>query len=226
MIIRGDSSRSWSGPAIWRRSETEFIDADPARSCIDRQRLRTRSSPHSGPRGHSYSPDQNLECGDSRSVFMMTVHQYSLLKLAEECAEVSQRALKQMQFGKEESQAQGPSTTKITETNAQRLRGEVNDLLAVLDCLMDIGELPEIAPWELLQAKGVKKQKLLKYLNYSRSLGKVEEDSTATPVIRKHTPEGKLLNLSCGECKAIQPFRDKVCTVCGWVLGSAISKRA
>lgn len=105
---------------------------------------------------------------------MMTVHQYFLLKLAEECAEVQQRALKQMQFGKDENQAQGPSTTKIEATNAQRLRGEINDLLAVIDCLIDIGEVPEISPWELEQAKNLKKEKLLKYLNYSRTLKKVE----------------------------------------------------
>jgi len=124
---------------------------------------------------------------------MMTVHQYFLLKLAEECAEVSQRALKQMQFGKEESQAQGPSTTKIEATNAQRLRQEVNDLLAVLDCLVDIGELPEISEWGLIQEKGKKKEKLLKYLNYSRSLGKVEDKNSKTLM----SPMG-----SCGTTKA------------------------
>ncbi len=107
---------------------------------------------------------------------MMTVQQYFLLKLAEECSEVAQRALKQMQFGKEESQAQSPSETKIEDMSAQRLREEVNDLLAVLDCLIDIGELPEITDWDLILAKGKKKMKLLKYLRYSRELKKVEDD--------------------------------------------------
>lgn len=99
---------------------------------------------------------------------MMTVQQYFLLKLAEECAEVSQQALKQAQFGKDHSHP------KIEVVNAVKLRQEVNDLLAVLDCLMDIGELPEIAPYTLIQEKGKKKVKLLKYLNESRELGHVE----------------------------------------------------
>lgn len=118
---------------------------------------------------------------------MMTVHQYFLLKLAEECAEAAQRALKQAQFGKEESQARGPSTTKIEATNAQRLREEANDLLAVIDCLIDIGELPAITEWELIQEKGKKKMKMLKYLRYSRDLGKVENDG-GTPDLHLPTP--------------------------------------
>jgi NTP pyrophosphatase (non-canonical NTP hydrolase) len=105
---------------------------------------------------------------------MMTVQQYYLLKLAEECSEVSQRALKQAQFGKKEKQSESPSLTKIETTSAQRLRDEVNDLLAVIDCLIDIGELSEITEWELIQEKGKKKMKLLTYLRYSRELGKVE----------------------------------------------------
>ena len=34
---------------------------------------------------------------------MMNLEQFYLLKLAEECSEVAQRALKQMQFGKNEN---------------------------------------------------------------------------------------------------------------------------
>lgn len=108
---------------------------------------------------------------------MMTIRQYYLNKLMEECVEVAQRAAKQMQFGPLESQAKGPGQTKTGDAelnNMQRLRKEVNDLLGVLDVLADIGELPEISPWELLEAKNEKRHKMAKYLDYAQRLGNVE----------------------------------------------------
>jgi len=107
---------------------------------------------------------------------MMTIRQYYLSKLAEECCEVGQRAIKQMQFGPFESQAKGPSQNKTGDAelnNLQRLRKEVNDLLGVLDVLEDIGELPRISGWELLKAKNEKRRKMAKYLHYSQALGNV-----------------------------------------------------
>ena len=109
---------------------------------------------------------------------MMTIRQYYLNKLAEECCEVGQRAIKQMQFGPFESQAKGPSQNKTGDAdlnNMQRLRKEVNDLLGVLNVLEDIGELPRISGWELLEAKNEKRRKMAKYLHYSQELGNVEE---------------------------------------------------
>lgn len=73
---------------------------------------------------------------------MLSLEQFYLLKLMEECSEVAQQASKQMQFGH--------NATNLYN-NARMLRLEVNDLLAVLDVLMDLGELPEISPAELLK---------------------------------------------------------------------------
>lgn len=102
---------------------------------------------------------------------MMTIGQYYLDKLAEECAEVAQQVSKNMIFGKDMSWAKNNPDGL---NNAQKLRVEVNDLLGTLDVLMDIGELPEISPWELLEAKNAKRQKMAKYLDRAQRLGRVE----------------------------------------------------
>lgn len=104
----------------------------------------------------------------------MTIRQFYLLKLSEECAEVAQRAAKQMQFGADEQQAQGPSSTKIELSNAQRLRAEFNDLLGVAHILIELGELPSATLAEQEEAMVIKRAKLAKYLAYSQSLKQVE----------------------------------------------------
>jgi hypothetical protein len=58
---------------------------------------------------------------------MLTLRQFYLTKLIEECQEVSQRAAKSMQFGPNEVQKDQD------KTNAIRLRDEVEDLLGVID---------------------------------------------------------------------------------------------
>ena len=105
--------------------------------------------------------------------------QFYLTKLAEECSEVSQRALKQIQFGKNESQSVNPfNNREITEemklTNAQRLREEVNHLLAVVEVLEFIGELPTVKQADLDNAIDEKIDKMYQYKRYSVSLGLVE----------------------------------------------------
>jgi hypothetical protein len=102
---------------------------------------------------------------------MTSIKQFYLLKLAEECSEIAQQAIKQIQFG---HHALSPSTGKRYD-NTALLRAEVNDLLAVLDVLMDLRELPEISPIELLDAKIKKQRRILDYLQHSQELGLVEK---------------------------------------------------
>lgn len=104
---------------------------------------------------------------------MTSIKQFYLLKLAEECSEIAQQAIKQIQFG---HHALSPSTGKRYD-NTALLRAEVNDLLAVLDVLMDLGELPEISPWELLEAKQKKKARIQEYLRHSQALGFIERNA-------------------------------------------------
>ena len=100
----------------------------------------------------------------------MTLTQYFLTKIAEEANEVAQRALKASQFGLSEIQ---PGRA---DTNAERLYGELHDLLAVVHRLgevsnrefwFDIGSPDQVAI-------ATKLGKVEQYLAYSQSLGLVD----------------------------------------------------
>lgn len=112
---------------------------------------------------------------------MMTLRQFYLTKLIEECQEVSQRAAKSIQFGTFEVQAQsGISTTENKnqdKTNANRLRDEVEDLLAVIQLVEDkTDDLPMISETESISRAVAKRLKIQKYLKYSQSLRMVGSD--------------------------------------------------
>lgn len=101
---------------------------------------------------------------------MMTLSQYFLIKLAEEAAEVAQIALKAAHFGLSEIQ---PGRV---ETNAQRIYGELNDVLAMVHRL---GEISNGEFWFDIgspdhMAIAAKIAKVERYLAYSQSLGLVE----------------------------------------------------
>lgn len=99
---------------------------------------------------------------------MLDRAQFLLTKLTEECAEVAQRAAKQIQFGKEEVQ-DGQELN-----NAQRLRLEVNDLLNIVVMLVEVGEIPTITILEKEASYQAKVLKIAKYLKRSQGLGRVE----------------------------------------------------
>jgi NTP pyrophosphatase (non-canonical NTP hydrolase) len=101
----------------------------------------------------------------------MTTRQYLLMKLAEECAEVGQRAIKQAQFGKDEVQK------NQLLTNAQRLRQELTDLAAVVVSLEKIGEIVKPSREELLAGIEAKIEKMRKYRAYSETLNQVKTDA-------------------------------------------------
>ncbi len=112
---------------------------------------------------------------------MMTLKQYYLNKLAEKCAEVAQRALKQVQFGAEQIQkgtevkeGVAPPDKEAGLTNRERLDLEINDFLAVVDVLQDMDEV-SIETEEHVNAHiDAKREKIQKYLKYSQELGTVE----------------------------------------------------
>lgn len=105
---------------------------------------------------------------------MMTIRQFYLLKLAEECAKVAQSCSKQIQFGAETCQADGPSTTKVADSNHIRLRQEILDLLAVVTMLEERGEIISMGQDIRAYTLEAKRVKIAKYLVYSQSLGQVE----------------------------------------------------
>lgn len=92
--------------------------------------------------------------------------EYLLECLAEECAEVIHRKTKLARFGPDEKQS-GQDLT-----NLDRLRAEVCDLFAVLE-LLDAAMEPRLF-WEDEQMEAAikaKREKLEKYMDYSRKLG-------------------------------------------------------
>ncbi|MCP5230697.1 MAG: hypothetical protein H6948_01150 [Zoogloeaceae bacterium] len=94
---------------------------------------------------------------------MMTRTQLLLIKLAEEASEVSQIALKTAQFGPHEVK---PGQD---DTNFQRIRIELDDLLAIVEMLNDeclFGYQPD--------RDAAKKTRVDKYAAYSYELGLVE----------------------------------------------------
>ena len=105
---------------------------------------------------------------ESKKYGGMSLRQFYLLKLAEECNEVAQRCSKQMQFGRDEIEP-GQNLT-----NEERLRNEINDLMAVVDILENIREVNFMQPENMEEIAEAKREKIAKYLKYSQELGQVE----------------------------------------------------
>jgi NTP pyrophosphatase (non-canonical NTP hydrolase) len=100
----------------------------------------------------------------------MTRNQFLLLKLIEECAEVSHIASKQIQFGKDST-----NRAKLDKTNAEHLKSEALDLMSVLALLMIYDEFPQWTPQELENAIHAKRAKMQKYVTQSYQLGQLPE---------------------------------------------------
>jgi NTP pyrophosphatase (non-canonical NTP hydrolase) len=98
---------------------------------------------------------------------VMTRAQYLLCKLAEECSEVAQRALKQQQFGPKQRQ-------KGYNKNRDRLRGEVLDMLAHVKFLQDAGEIDRIGGDDVAIHAAKKWRKVQRFMGLSKRLGLVE----------------------------------------------------
>ena len=103
---------------------------------------------------------------------MMTKIQYLLVCLAEESAEVAQRATKALRFGLDEAQP-GQSLS-----NAEHILEELEDLQIIVDMLREEGALSERQPAlseiysSLLKRK---RAKVLKYMDYAVQCGTVEK---------------------------------------------------
>ncbi|WP_212113468.1 hypothetical protein [Burkholderia cenocepacia] len=100
----------------------------------------------------------------------MSLTQYLLVKIAEEAAEVAQIALKTAHFGLVERHPER------TETNAERIYAELNDLNAMVLRLNDVAFGDFFYEPDHI-AMSQKMAKVEHYLAYSRSLGLVEADS-------------------------------------------------
>lgn len=100
---------------------------------------------------------------------MMSLDEFLLLKLSEESVEVSHAIHKALAFGLDDI------NPRTDGANWQRLVDEITDFLAVYEMLRDRESLQGIfsnAPNR--EAIEKKKKKVMKWLEYSRSRGKVE----------------------------------------------------
>lgn len=95
---------------------------------------------------------------------MMSYEQFLLMKLSEEASEISQIALKTMQFGMEE---QCPG---LLLNNKERIHEELNDLYGIIDMLNTSFNFNYEINKEAVKNKKIK---VLKYLEYSKNLGMV-----------------------------------------------------
>lgn len=100
----------------------------------------------------------------------MKKNQYLLLKLMEECAEISHIASKQIQFGKDSD-----NNGKYEKTNTARLREELLDLMVIVRELQLDKQIPVWSRKDFTEAKKAKIEKMQKYLNASKRLGELPE---------------------------------------------------
>ncbi len=95
----------------------------------------------------------------------MNTTEHLLVILMEECNELAQQASKALRFGLDEQR-------DLPTSNRERMQAEWSDLRAVVEML----QAREIMlPANSNQIKN-KKEKVLKYMNYSRELGTLTKD--------------------------------------------------
>ncbi|MEM6746788.1 MAG: hypothetical protein AAF608_05160 [Pseudomonadota bacterium] len=96
---------------------------------------------------------------------MISREKFLLALLAEEAAEVAQATIKAIRFGLQEVK-EGTTTT-----NAQRLNGELQDLMGILTMLNDETSLDYHTDLDAVLAK---RERVEKYYAYSKSIGEVQ----------------------------------------------------
>lgn len=97
---------------------------------------------------------------------MLSIQDYLLSCLAEECGEVVQLVGKSHRFGLDDFGPNDPTP------NRERLAAELNDIIAIAEMLTENGvDLPGVFEAGAQQRK---KDKVLKYMKYSREHGRLE----------------------------------------------------
>lgn len=96
----------------------------------------------------------------------MNQREYLFTCLTEECCEVGQIVSKIKRFGLTDVNVLEPDGPN----NLQRLKAELNDIMAVVDFLVQDGALPP--DWQDSYAQNQKQFKLLKFMKYSKANGR------------------------------------------------------
>jgi hypothetical protein len=96
----------------------------------------------------------------------MNKQDHLILRLSEECVEVSKECHKALSFGIEDRYKRMPSVR-------EKIVLELNDLFAVVEMLQDEGVLPMIVVNDrLIDAK---KKKVVKFMRYAKKKGKLDK---------------------------------------------------
>ena len=98
----------------------------------------------------------------------MNKEKYLLVKIQEECAEVSQRAAKAIRFGLKETQ-KGQD-----KNNLERLKDEILDLLAAFVIFEDETEI-ELIDVNFDDLVKERIERINKYMDYSREIGELDD---------------------------------------------------
>ena len=98
---------------------------------------------------------------------MINREQFLLLKLAEECAEVAQRASKSIRFA--------TTRCRTGRSHERRARDELGDLITTIAMIVEETEhIARIEPGSAIQIAQETRAKINKYYEYSIALGRVE----------------------------------------------------
>lgn len=102
---------------------------------------------------------------------MINKEKYLLVKIQEECAEVSQRAAKAIRFGLKETQ-KGQD-----KNNLERLKDEILDLLAAFMVFeVEAGIILHDLEFDIYQdVMRLKIERINKYMDYSREIGELDD---------------------------------------------------
>lgn len=98
----------------------------------------------------------------------MNKEKYLLVKIQEECAEVSQRAAKAIRFGLNETQ------NGQDKTNLERLKDELLDLMTAVVFFTNETQI-ELISVDFENKINDRIERIKKYMNYSREIGELND---------------------------------------------------
>lgn len=99
----------------------------------------------------------------------MTIEEYLLVSLMEECAEIQQAAAKALRFGLNDHHPERPEAT-----NELELLTEVYQLKSVFDCLLKEGILNDLSEEKRDSVQKKKEINIEKYMYYAKEKGKIK----------------------------------------------------
>ena len=98
----------------------------------------------------------------------MDITNYLLVCLMEESAEIAQAAAKSIRFGLDDSHPE-----RVGETNEDDLLEELYQCIAVVEMLQENKNLKTLTNEEIHCIKNKKKEKMIKYMSYSKEKGQL-----------------------------------------------------